>query len=237
MAGAASLGADRFTTLASDLVWTPRVQGGPARPPVVFLGGLNGNPEDVLADQNSRLASPLVEAGFTVVVSDTDAFWGNEVGAARVMSAISYARLNLGCSYDPVVLIGGSMGGGSALLWAAQNPSLVSCVVAFIPAIDYQALRVNNPLFNVRGSLDTAWGVTYPAALPTGSDPATRPNDLKYTKVQTWTASDDPISINHATFEATVGAETHDLGALGHSTAAVMAVDPAVVKTFVLKNS
>lgn len=236
MAGVAILGTDRFTSLASDLVWTPRIQG-PARPPIVFLSGLNGNPEDVLADQNGRLVTPLVEAGFTAVVPDTDAFWGNEVGATRIMDALSYARNTLGCSNDPAILIGGSMGGGSALLWAAQNPSLVSCVVVFIPAVDFQALRVNNPMFNVRGSIDTAWGVTYPAALPTGADPATRANDLKYTKVQMWTASDDPISVNHAAFSATVGAETHNLGALGHTTAAVLAVDPVAVAAFVVKNS
>lgn len=232
-----SCGIGRFTSGLVDWVWQPRHRT--ARPVVVYCGGMNGNPHGIPGDADtSKMLRTLIEKySFSVVCPQLDATWGNATGRSRIADAVTWARANLVGTNDPIVLIGGSHGGGSAINYAATNPTLVACIVLAIPAIDYQALRVNNPMFDVRGSIDLAFGVTYPAALPVNSNPALRTAAVSGIPIQIWTASDDPISINHAAFSAAVGAETHNLGALGHTGAAIAAIDGDAVALFAQQNA
>jgi alpha-beta hydrolase superfamily lysophospholipase len=125
-----------------------------------------------------------------------------------------------------VVLIGSSMGATAALTWAANHRADTACVVGWIPAVDLQAIRVADT-GGLRASIDTAYGVTYPASLPAGTDPATL--DYDGLPIQLWTASDDEVSVN----AQDIATDHHDLGALDHTSAAVAAVDLADVHAFI----
>ncbi len=228
----------RFTASVLDLSITPRHRV--ARPPVVYCHGVNGNAaqpvESTLPGALSVLRA-LSRRGYPIVAPTLNALWDNATGQARINDALTWARANLGASNAPAILVGTSHGGGSALHYAATNPTLVSCVVVMVPALDWQALRVSNVL-NLRASIDTAWGVVYPDALPVGANPAERTAALAGKPIQMWTASDDPVSENHATFAAALGMKvtSYSVGALGHSEAAVIAVNPDTVAAFVQAN-
>lgn len=229
----------RFTAGVPDLTIHPRRRV--ARPPVVYLHGINGGAVQPLTPTTPgelQVLRELSKLGFPIVAPTIDAFWGNATGEARVNAALAWARANMGATSAPAIIVGTSHGGGSALRYAAGNPTLVACVVVMVPALDFQALRVANTI-GLRGSLDVAWGATYPAALPVGANPAERTADLAGMPIQMWTASDDPVSENAATFAAAPGmtVDARNVGALGHSAAAVTAVDEAAAAVFVQANA
>ena len=61
--------------------------------------------------------------------------------------------------------------------------------------------------------------------------------ELAGTPIQLWEASDDTLAENVDTFAATLGADLHDVGALGHTATAVQAVDAEDVVSFVIAST
>lgn len=226
------IGEGSFTAAVQDARWLPHHRV--ARPPVVYCQGLYAPMDQTAITAIANTLRAILSYGFSIVVPNLLGYWGNATGNSRIIDALAYARANLGATNAPAIIVGASHGAGSAMRFTAQQPAMVSAVVGIIPALDYQQLRVNDPLgLGIRSSIDAAFGVTYPAALPALTSPMTRTAELSAKPIQLWTASDDPVSVNHATFSAAVGAETHNLGALGHSDAAMAAVDHAAVAAFV----
>lgn len=226
----------RFTAAVKDAVCRP-VDLSPAGHTVVAYGHGGGNTatEAIGAwglPAMGTLVHTLAAAGLTVVAPTATLLWGNSTDQTRRTTAITWARTNARGSSAPVVLIGASMGSTSSLLYAADHPAEVAAVIGVIPAVDIQAIRVADT-FGLRASIDAAWGVTYPAALPAGADPAARVADFDGIPIQLWYANDDPASVNIGTFAAAVGADLHDVGALGHTAAATAAVDAAAVLAFI----
>lgn len=228
---ATSLATGRSTAAALDLTVTPRHRV--ARPPVVYFHGVNGDASQPMSSAVLVILRALAAHGFPIVVPTISAYWDNATGQTRIANALTYARASLAATADPAILVGASHGAGSALHWAAVNPTLVAAVVGIIPAIDYQAIRVADTA-GLRASIDTAWGVTYPAALPVGANPSTRTADLQAIPIQLWTASDDAVSANASTFDTALPlCTTTSVGALGHTETAIAAVTAADVVAFV----
>lgn len=225
----------RATAGVLDAVAAPRHRVG--RPPVIHLNGVNGNGAQPWTVNGGMLAiiKALVANGFVVISPTVSAFWGNAAGEQRVDDALAWARAEFGCSDEPGITLGASHGAGSSLRYMMNHPDHVACAVTIIPAGDFQALRDTDPLaLGLRASIDTAYGVVYPAALPAGTNPADRAADLAGKPIQMWKASDDPVSVNMDTFCAQLSdCELHNVGATGHTETSIAAVPPQAVVDFV----
>lgn len=219
----------RFTTgVKGDVVATPRIQK--ARPPIIYCHSSAIDGSEALGVGTlvavRTITEALVAAGYTVGAPSLAALWGNATAKSRITDALTWLRANTLCTDDPAILIGTSMGATSALSWAVDNRSDTAGMIGVIPAVDVQQLRVDNPN-GLRTSIDAAYGVTYPAALPAGSNP----KDMNFTSlpIQLWTASDDPVSVN----AASVATDHRNVGALNHTNTAVAAVDTEDVLSFI----
>lgn len=69
--------------------------------------------------------------------------WGNNASMSRMTTAYDHAVAQ-GAKSDKVAVMGLSMGGQNSLVWAAENPSKVSCIVLAIPVIDVTDIHTNN---------------------------------------------------------------------------------------------
>lgn len=230
-----SLGFDRSTAGQRDAVLSPRVRQ--TRPPILYMHGAGGNASEAVGDGVPSVRTLLYEvasAGYTISVPTTTLLWGNTTCINRMTDSIAWNRTSLGSSNDPVVLIGASHGAVSSLSWISENPGTVACAILIIPAVDMEDIRTTNAL-GMRTSIDAAWGVSYPAPLPPGANPAQNTNDYLSTPIQIWYADDDTICTTALTtaFGATISAEMHSVGNLGHTDAAIAAVDSAQVLSFI----
>lgn len=233
--GARSLSSGRFSTGLVDAFLAPRIRK--ARPPVIYCHGLNGTGAQGVGGQGlpavAALLSALAADGWPVVAPSTGNTWGNDAGLVRVAAAAAWARAHLGATADPAVVVGVSMGGTTALRWAYETPEDCAAAVVILPALDIEWIRANDPEgIDGTASIEAALSLGPSDPVPESADPARFAPDLAM-PIQLWTASDDDVSHGAASFAATTGAQHHDLGPLGHSNAAVAAVDHAAVVEFV----
>jgi dipeptidyl aminopeptidase/acylaminoacyl peptidase len=129
------------------LLWRPGPTGAPgARPLLVMVHG--GPTGQALADWNARVQL-LVQRGWTVLqpqyrgstgygrayTQALAARWG-ERDVADVAAGIRHAEKEGWADTSRVALMGGSAGGMTVLLVAAQHPDLVHAVVAIFPVCD-----------------------------------------------------------------------------------------------------
>lgn len=176
----------------------------------------------------------LTAEWFTISADLSLQSWGNDACVTDI-GAASAVLENDGASSGPKIIVGASMGGLGSCRYAASHPEDVAALVLIIPAVDIEALREDNYGGTPRAGIDLAWGVTYPDPLPS-ADPYPSPIDL----TDNLAASDFPILVcysdndlvvnptTQALFASEVGAETVNLGALGHSEAAVLASVPHI---------
>lgn len=159
-----------------------------------------------------RLAVALANAGiYSVSSMDTATpltpvdLWANDAHMTRVGEHRTALGV-LGADSSKMHLIGISMGGGAAIRWAAANPTLVASVVGIIPLSNIDWMYQND-VSSSRAGIGTAWGVTFPTALPAGSNLATAaavlntnhiPVRLYYSSVDTLIRSVDVTSIASA---------------------------------------
>lgn len=125
------------------------------------------------------IPAALAKAGIPSVagVMGGDVF-ANDPHMTRITAAKTYLTSNSQASPSKVHLIGISMGAGAAIRWASQNPTLVASVTAIIPMVNISDIYVNDKL-GQRAAIGTAWGVTYPTALPAGADLLTQASTIK----------------------------------------------------------
>lgn len=222
-----SVSSGRFTSGQQDLYIEGRYRI--TRRPVVYCHGASGSGYPTANTSVDPIIKAIAREGFTVLVPYIALLWSNATKDTRIADALTWGRANLACSSADPLVVGVSMGGGAALHYAANHAT--AGVVGIIPAIDYQAIRVADTS-GLRAGIDTAAGVTYPAALPAGFNPSTLTASLTTTPIQLWTASNDAVSANAATFATAVGADLHDVGALGHTDAAIAAADIPTIISF-----
>lgn len=229
-----SLRSGRFTAAQQDYCEGPRVFE--RTNPVLFLGvaPLTG------FDEASHICDALIAEGFRIYQPSLVNFFGTATATSRINDTLTFAAAD-GCGGLPI-LVGQSNGATSSLYWAATHPC--AAVVALIPAIDVQASYEANTS-GVRAVYESAYSITYPTPIPDAGNPMTlaMAGDLDNTPVQVWYASNDAFST--LTVEAYATAvegflanaplsEAHDVGALGHTEAAVQAVSAASAVAFVL---
>lgn len=163
--------------------------------------------------------------------------WGNDTAIARVSDAKTYLQGTLGAASGSVIVMGSSMGGATAMAWARANPSLVACLVLFVPVSDLNDI-VSNNRGGLAGSVNTAYGGAYNNGThgPT-HNPAVFAASLAGIPTQIWYATDDAVCVS-ATVSAVgsaIGAEMHTLTG-GHDDAAYAGISSAAVLAFLEAN-
>lgn len=229
-----SLSTGRATAGQVDSVVAPLRR--PYRNPAVYLHGSGSAASEAMGagvvPSIRRIVADVAAAGFPVGGPTAPNTWGNATGRSRLGDVASWLRTAHLAPNDDLVLIGASHGTTWAFDYAIANPDAVACIVAILPIVDLTAVR-DGDVLGLRAGIDTAWGVAHPAALPEGADPSLNTEDLDGIPIQLWYASDDPVSVNLAAFASATGAELHNVGALGHTDAAIAAVDRAAVVEFI----
>lgn len=244
MSTLSSAATGRSTATFKDYYHAP-IENRRSYPVVVHGHGVTNDANEAAGQFGVPSVLPILRAiadGGYVVASPTMAsLWGNATSKSRQTDVVTWAKASVNGSNAKIGMIGFSHGAGSVLNQAADLGSAnVAWVIGIIPAVDYTAIRVSNPTppgGNLRASIDAAFSVTYPAALPAGADPATRTAALAGIPVQMWTSSDDLVSQNVQAFCTTLGGDFHNLGALGHTDAAIAAVDIPTVLSFIAAHS
>jgi pimeloyl-ACP methyl ester carboxylesterase len=213
--------------LAEHQAWT---DGGT---PLVFCHGSGDIASTVYDDDVQRSLVRQMGNMFVVGVGDLGyQTWGNDTAITRVEEMRTYLDTDWN-SDGPIVLVGISMGALSALAYTLANPDRVQAVAIIIPALDINDLVVNN-----RGGGAAEINAAYGGAYNNGTDgpdhnpvvfAADLPEDLP---IFLFTSSDDPLAVP-ATADAFMAARPQttrlNIGALGHSDAAVAAAIPYVL--------
>ena len=183
------------------------------------------------------LAAAIASAGFACIAGD---FGGDTLCNDTVVSRISAAWTALqsavqGVKSDKVLLVGVSMGGGSAIRWAQANPTLVAALVGIIPLVDPNDVYQNNRA-SLQAPIGTAWGITFPTPLPTRGQLSLPANEALFTgPQQLWysTADTTIIPSTVTAYAAATGATATVCDTTnGHGNASVGEVPTASVISF-----
>lgn len=227
---------NRFSAGQQDAFGIPRYCKGAQI--VIYGHGAGNNGKEIIGGGGLSsvppLAQTLVRCGYVVIAPSATHSWGNATSKARINDALTYARNILGASSAPPAGVGASHGFPFLANYKLDNP--LACLVGIIPCIDIQAIRVANT-GGMRPFIDTAHGIVYPAAMPAGTNPAVETAALSSLPMDIWYASNDNFSVNAATFITATGATGHNVGALGHTNAAILAATPNSIVTFIQNNT
>lgn len=137
---------------------------------VSYNHGYTANELDVIAPTFAGPLHDMVERGWIVTSGNNGGFtWGNETSMRSIRSLHAWAADQY--TIDQSVLIGGSMGGLTALVAAGRNeiPHLAA-TIAYISVVDVQAMGTG-----YHDSIKSAWSVDSLDELTTvqaGYDPA-----------------------------------------------------------------
>lgn len=165
-----------------------------------------------------RLVTELAKRS-TVHVGDLGfQTWGNDTVVTRIDEAIDHLEATYGVT-TPVVLVGISMGGCSALNYALRNPDKVAGVAAVIPLVDLDNSRNNAALSYRWPEIDAIYG-TPPADYSEHSPVEFAAQLDPEMPIHVWSSSDDTLA-PQSTHEAFVAARPQtgfsDIGAVGHT--------------------
>lgn len=230
-----SVATGRATASVVDVVITPRFAR--ALPLVVFChSGANDATEAAGANVFTAVVTVLkrlADAGYTVVAPSAGTnTYGGPQGQTRTADAITYGRTLSGVTSAPVVLIGNSQGSTQALRYATLNPSNTACVITFNSVVSLTAAYVND-IGSTRAGIGTIYGVTYPTALPAGTDPnpVGTPLMLHHSSDELYWTTDGA----GAAFLAAMGSNATEVnvGALGHTNASIAAANVHDIFNFV----
>lgn len=213
------------------------------KPAVLYLHGRAATGTQ-LVDPNWALASAtaLAEGGYAVVspLCGSMTNWGNDAAQTKVGDAKTYAQDTaatnpLKAKTGKVGLLGASMGGLLALVWALNNPTLVACVGLIDPVVDL-AYEHDNNVGGLAAEIETAYTnlAGYTAAVA-AHDPMQHTASYVGVPIKMWYSSDDTVAVTarQQAFIAATGCQSVALGAVGHSGATV---DGAQVTAFFQAN-
>ena len=138
---------------------------------VLYCHGAGGPARQALEPAFAPVLNALASAGHPVLSCDLGglATWGNDVVLARMGTAKAYLHATLGARPGKILLVGASMGGLSALVWAKNNPTLTAGVIGIVPVSDVTDMHTNNRQ-GLRASIDSA----YPGGWSEAAHGATR---------------------------------------------------------------
>lgn len=196
---------------------------------VVFCHGSGDTVVQPFRDQVSLLYGLARQA--TVHLGDLGyETFCNDLAITRVGQAIAHLRSSWGV-VGPVALVGMSMGAGNALTYALHHPEDVACVAGVIPLTDLvDAMTRIDP-----AGINAAYGGAYNDAIhgPTHNPirfAADLPADMP---IHLWSAGSDPFtpaSVTQAFVTARPQTGFTDVGAWGHTDAAVSAAASGIVQ-------
>lgn len=227
-----SYGQSRYVAAEFDGVYGEPASFCNAQPNgIIYCHGSGGTAATVYADTNVQ--RPLINqiaADATVSAADLGGqTFGNNTAITRIGQAVTYLRSTWGQS-GPVVLVAGSMGVLGAMSYTLANPTEVAAIAGVIPGLDLADLMLRGAAADINaayppGYNDGTDGPTHSPVQFAGSLPAGLP-------IKLWTSSNDTICVP-ATADAFVAArpqtERENLGALGHTDAAIVAATASMV--------
>ena len=124
-------------------------------PALVLVSGQTG------PGNYQELAKDLAGEGFYVVLVDGNDFWlKGGAGEGLLRGVIQRAQQSPNAAKGKVAVLGCSLGGGSAMAYAARMPDLVSAVVTHYPLTSYIAdpaafvARIRVPTLVLAGTFD-----------------------------------------------------------------------------------
>lgn len=213
---------------------------------VIFCHGAGGSALNALfltdVPAQAKLVRALADSGHTVLAGDFGGSqtWGNDTSLARVGQAVTHLTALSGVLSGKVHLVGISMGGLVALNYAKANPTLVASVTAIIPTVDIPA-AYDADISGAAALIDTAYGGTYVDDDQKADHNPVHwgPLESSFVPTKVWHASDDPWCplASYQAFAATPNATLTDVGALGHSDAAIAASPINEIEDFLQENS
>jgi hypothetical protein len=211
------------------------------RPPLAYLHGAANNPTELLGAVLPSIEPMMVQIadrdGFEVGCPWRTQLWNNQLDRDRITATLTYLRTTWGAAADPGALVGASMGGASGVGYPQAFPAAVTCSVIIMPALDLDWLWTNDYL-GARAPISTAHGVVWSpgAVLPAGVNPILSPPAVP---TQLWLPNNDGFGTNVADWASDHAdlVEFHDLGAVGHTDAAVAAVDDDLVRAFIARHT
>lgn len=238
-----SLGTVSTGELATTIL--PKYPKAPGTMPgVIYLHGNTGTAVEPLDPAFLALVAPIADIGHPVLSGDWGgpSAWANDTALARVTAGRTYLQASMGAKAGKVILVGTSMGGLTALAWAAANTTLVACVVAFLPVCDVSDVVTNN-----RASLAAVVNAAYSggwsqATYGATHNPVTMAAAGKYAglPMRLFYGTTDAIVLPSTitTLAASTGASTVATSIPGgHASATLAGIDPATVLTFVQAHS
>lgn len=234
-----SAGVGRVTAGESDVVMRPKVRQG-SKPGVLYVHGAEADVGGALTwmtiATRAKLINAIADAGYTMLSCDLGgvATWGNDTAIARMTAAKDYLLTLQDVSAGPIILVGQSMGGQNALVWAAANPSLVKCIIGAIPVINIQDVRDRVYTASVDaaysgGYSDATYGAAHNPYVIAGN------GGLNGIPMQLWYGDSDTTCLPQYTQDMATRAnevELHQLSG-GHAEATVAQVDPSVVLNYI----
>jgi pimeloyl-ACP methyl ester carboxylesterase len=120
--------------------------------------------------EQAKAIAQLAKAGLPIISPAMHgASWGNDTSMGDITASIDYLSQRYRTHPTRAILYGTSMGAYAALRYAALNPTKVAAVVANLPLTNMPYAYTNN-VAALGPSMGTAWGVTFPAALPGAAD-------------------------------------------------------------------
>jgi pimeloyl-ACP methyl ester carboxylesterase len=213
-------------------------------PGILYLHGNTGDSFETLTPQLVPIFTALSNAGYPILAGTWGgtSTWGNDTTLARISTGKTYLQSTMGAKAGKIVLIGASAGGCGAMVWASQNPTLVSCLVGMLPVSDLNDIYTNNrgsAAANLSSCYSGGWSqATYGAA----HNPVTiaAAGGLSGIKMRLFNGASDATVIP-STVQAlatSAGANTILTSVPGdHVWPTYAGIDPAIVLAFVLANS
>lgn len=157
-----------LVTALAAISWGAQAQE-PGPPQQVFASKLGQGPVVVLISGQTGIppymqtAQQIADAGFNVVLVDSNDFWIKDTKKAWFMlkDVITHAQAGPQALPGKVGVVGYSMGGGVALAYAARMPDLVATVVVAYPLTSFIkdpaefVAKTKVPVYMLAGTVDT----------------------------------------------------------------------------------
>jgi acetyl esterase/lipase len=125
---------------------------------VLFCHAAGGDaiPAASLGAARSSLADQL---GTVVIAGDLSSghAWCNAASIQKITDHWNWAKTNLGVKTDKMILSGASMGGGTAVTYAGQNPGNVAALQINIPTLNVDDIH-DNDRGGFASDIETAYG-------------------------------------------------------------------------------
>lgn len=233
-----SAGIGRVTAGEADVIMRPKCRQG-IKPGVLYVHGaeadVGGGLTWMTIASRARLINAIADAGYTMLSCDLGgvATWGNDTAISRITTAKNYLLTLQDVAAGKIILVGQSMGGQNAMVWAAANPTLVDCIIAAIPVVNIQDVR--NRVYQTSvdaaysgGYSDATYGAAHNPYVIAGN------GGLNGIPMQLWYGDSDTTCLPQYTQAMATRANTVELHQLsgGHAESTVGQIDPGTVLDF-----